>query len=113
MADTLQPVLRTRYTRCTLADLEDIARLTVDSGLECRDRRGRTVSLGDHVIVETKTAGRASAADRWLWARGRRPERISTYATGLAALDPGLPANRWHRTSARYLRPEPSTGTSG
>ncbi|MFV0316059.1 MAG: molecular chaperone, partial [Microthrixaceae bacterium] len=38
--------------------------------------------------------------DRALWRRGYRPTSLSKYATGLAALDPDLPRNRW----ARILR---------
>lgn len=49
------------------------------------------------VIVETKSGARPSDADRLLWAEGHRPQTISKYATGLAALRSHLPRNRWHR----------------
>ena len=48
-------------------------------------------------IVETKSVGAPSAADRALWAIGCRPIRISKFGTSLAVLDPELPANRWTR----------------
>ena len=57
----------------------------------------------DLVVVETKSAGSASAMDRLLWSHGVRPTRISKYATGLAALDPDLPHNRWSRTLRRHF----------
>ena len=54
------------------------------------------------MVVETKSAA-ASPMDRLLWSRGVRPTRISKYATGLAALDPALPHNRWSRTLRRHF----------
>ena len=48
-------------------------------------------------VVETKAGAHASRADRVLWALGHRPQPISKYATGLAALREDLPGNRWHR----------------
>lgn len=39
-----------------------------------------------------------AGVDRVLWSRGHRPVSISKDATGLAALRPDLPANRWQRT---------------
>ncbi|MCP3990053.1 MAG: polyphosphate polymerase domain-containing protein [Actinomycetia bacterium] len=105
VARSLIPVLITRYRRATLVDLDDIARLTIDADLLSRDRHGCSLSLQNHYIIETKTAGPPSAADRWLWANGRRPEKVSKFGTSLAALNPGLPANKWHRTVNRYFRP--------
>ena len=54
------------------------------------------------MIVETKSPAAATATDRWFWARGYRPVRLSKYAVGLAALLPELPANRWARTLRRW-----------
>ena len=75
-------------------------RVTLDQGLTCSLPDGRTVAWPDVVIVETKTDGAASPIDRSLWHAGHRPTAISKYATGLAALRPELPHNRW----ARLLR---------
>ena len=94
----LVPALTTEYDRTTLADLDDIARLTVDARLRCTDRTGRSVVLRERVVVETKSPGAPSVADRWRWAAGLRPQRISKFGTGLAALRPDLPSNKWHRT---------------
>ena len=55
------------------------------------------------VVLETKSGSAAGPLDRHLWAHGIRPSRISKFATGMAALRPELPANRWHRTLRRSL----------
>ena len=103
LAATLQPVLTTRYDRTTLVDLDDVARLTIDSGLCCSDPAGRSVGL-DRYVVETKSTGAPSTADRQLWANGIRPAKISKFGTGMAALDPTLPSNKWNRTLNRHFR---------
>lgn len=95
--DTLEPTLTTTYRRMTLVDLGSGSRVTCDAGLELTDPGGRSAAMADHVLVETKAAGSAGAADRVLWHAGVRPVRISKYAVGMAALRPDLPANRWHR----------------
>ena len=100
----LLPVLRTRYRRSTLHLADDASRVTLDRGLSWRDEvTGASNSRPDLVVVETKSAGSASAMDRLLWSHGVRPTRISKYATGLAALDPDLPHNRWSRTLRRHF----------
>ncbi|GIG38531.1 polyphosphate polymerase domain-containing protein [Cellulomonas phragmiteti] len=98
------PTLVTRYRRATILLPEAGSRLTVDLELAWHDRR-RPLHLRDLAVVETKTGSTASAADRLLWALGHRPLRISKYATGLAALQPELPATRWRRTLRRHLVP--------
>ena len=60
-------------------------------------------TAGALAIVETKTPGAPSSADRGLWAAGHRPAAISKYATGMALLHPELPANKWHRVLTREL----------
>ena len=99
----LWPTLTTRYRRSTVADLDDVARLTIDVGLTCVDWMRNEVALTDRFIVETKSAGRPSGADRFLWHNGIRPEKISKYGTGLAALNSTLPSNKWHRTLKRHF----------
>jgi hypothetical protein len=56
-------------------------------------------------IVETKSGSRPSGVDRLLWSHGHRPATISKYGTGLAALHPELPANKWSRTLRRHFHP--------
>ncbi|MFK7917741.1 MAG: polyphosphate polymerase domain-containing protein [Ilumatobacter sp.] len=103
LADALRPTLTSHYRRTTLVDLDDVSRVTFDVGLRCSDRIGAEVGLADAIVVETKSAGAASATDAWLWRNGVRPEKISKYGTGLAALHPELPSNKWHRTLQRHF----------
>lgn len=103
LAATLTPVLTTCYDRMTVVDLDDVARMTIDADLRCIASSGGSVGLPDHFVVETKSSGAPSAADRRLWAYGIRPTKISKFGTGMAALDPSLPSNKWHRTLNRYF----------
>lgn len=92
----LEPVLETTYQRTTV--LAGTARLTVDTDLCWRDEHGRTLRRPDLVIVETKSPGGPTAVDRMLWRLAHRPQRISKYGTGLAAMSPDLPRHPWART---------------
>ena len=94
----------TSYRRRTFVDPGDWSRCTLDDRLLFRDLVGGGADLGEHVVIETKSTGRAAAADRWLWHNGQRPEKISKYCSAAAALDPSLPANRWSRTIKRTVR---------
>lgn len=99
-AQRLAPTLVTRYRRTTLVDATVPMRVTVDTDLVCTTGESQ-VGLEGLAVVEVKSGGRPTPADRWLWAHGHREVSISKYAVGLAALHPGLPANRWNRTLAR------------
>ena len=108
-AARLAPALATTYRRTTLL-LPDGARATVDTALTWADAVGPAQLVGEGlVIVETKTAGPASAVDTACWRLGHRPTAVSKYASGLAALDPTLPRNRWHRllASPAFACPRP------
>lgn len=116
---TLHPVLSTSYRRSTLLH-ESGARVTVDTDLAWSGEGADAVHAagtglgGRHArtcfaVLETKSPAGAGAVDRWLWRAGYRPARISKYATGLALLNPHLPANRWHRTLSLLDTP-PTTG---
>lgn len=96
----LGPILATRYRRATLLAADAVARATVDTDLEWIEADGRALRLPHLAIVETKSGSAASDVDRLLWRLGHRPTSVSKYATGLAALRPELPRNRW----ARLLR---------
>lgn len=99
----LRPTLVTRYRRSTLHLPDDDSRVTLDTALVCTlAPGGRSAVLPGRVVVETKTAGHASAVDHLLWRSGHRPSRISKYATGLAALEPGLPSTRWRPVLRRH-----------
>lgn len=107
-AATLSPLLTTHYIRTTLVDIELGTRATIDRGLVCTeyvDEPGvvaNSVTL-DRAIIETKSNGPASVLDRWMWANGIRPVKISKFCTALAAMRPDLPANKWHRTLGRHF----------
>ncbi len=103
LAASLRPVLTTDYSRTTLIDPTDRTRLTFDRDLRCTGEDGATALL-DGVVVETKSAGAPSFADRWLWAHCVRPAKVSKFGTGLAVIRPDLPANKWHRVIDRHWR---------
>ncbi len=96
----LRATLVTRYRRATLLSPDGVARATIDTALTWTEPDGTGFSLPGVAIIETKSPSAASGVDRLLWRSGHRPATVSKYATGLAALHPALPANRW----ARLLR---------
>jgi hypothetical protein len=100
--EDLGATLSTRYKRTTLL-LPGGSRATVDTDLEWEDTHGSVLKRKDLVIVETKSAGAASELDRLLWRHGHRPASLSKYGTGLAALRPALPANKWNRVLRRHF----------
>lgn len=99
-ADDLGSRLTTTYRRATFVAPDGSARCTLDTELRWVDVEGTTLLTPRLAVIETKSGAAASAFDRALWRAGHRPVSISKYATGLAALHPGLPRNRW----ARLLR---------
>ena len=112
LAGALLPVLSTAYERSTLIDPISRTRLTVDRRLRCAgwlDREVGGEAVLDGIVVETKSARAPSAADQWLWRHHVRPIKISKFCTGLAAIHPDLPANKWHRVIARHWK-TPSIG---
>ena len=92
-------VIRSVYTRTTFR-LPGDSRLTMDQGLTLSTPSGWSPLRVPEVVVETKSSKHPCEADRWLWRRGVRPVRLSKYAVGMAAINPGLPANRWSKTIA-------------
>lgn len=108
--EQLAPTLTTTYRRATLLDASGF-RATMDTQLMCLTRDAQA-ELPDNVLLETKAPGAATDLDRWLWARGQRPIRVSKYCTGLAALTPGLAANKWNRTLRQHFNWKPNQGIS-
>ncbi|MEO5837865.1 MAG: polyphosphate polymerase domain-containing protein [Acidimicrobiales bacterium] len=100
---TLAPVLTTCYRRATLVDRRAGSRVTCDADLEWVAPNGAVVTLDGYLLVETKSTGAPTVADRLLWAAGERPVPISKFGVGLAALNPRLPANKWNRALRRYF----------
>ncbi|MEL6892457.1 MAG: polyphosphate polymerase domain-containing protein [Actinomycetota bacterium] len=109
LARTLRPTAITRYRRVTLLHDSTATRATFDTGLTCFDVRPRPAGQAapavalPAMIVESKSGSVATDLDRHLWATGERPVKISKYCTGLAALDPELPSNRWNRTLRNHF----------
>lgn len=99
----LAPALTTTYQRRTFVELATGARLTCDTGLVCASPDGPAVSLPGDCLVETKSAGPPTGADRFLWRAGVRPAAISKFCVGMAALDPALPANKWNRILGQHF----------
>lgn len=99
----LRPALTTRYRRSSFADLIIGARVTIDTDLACEEPGGRRVGMPGFAIIETKSANGSCPVDRVLWRSGYRPDSISKYGLGVAALHPELPRNKWHRPIRRYV----------
>ncbi|MET0966868.1 MAG: hypothetical protein ABWZ02_10745 [Nakamurella sp.] len=78
----------------------------------CVGQQGERASAGANYILQTKSPGAATPVDRMLWSQGHRPVSISKYCTGLAAVTPGLPANKWNRTLRNHFGWQP-TGEGG
>ncbi len=108
LARDLDPVMETAYRRVTLLIPEaggDTSRATIDLELSWNDLDRGGFSLPGTAIVETKSSRRPGTVDRLLWRSGIRPATLSKYATGLAAIRPELPHNKWHRVLTRYFAP--------
>lgn len=104
----LHPTLATRYRRTTLLAPDGGGRATIDAHLSWELPDGTVMTLPDLVIVETKSGQRTGVIDRMLWNHGIRPTTISKYGTGLAALRPDLPSNKWARVLRRRFPAAPS-----
>lgn len=103
-AGDLAPVMATRYLRATVLHRPSGTRMTFDTELRFEGFDGSTGALGAAVtVVETKSPGRSGPIDRLLWEVGYRPCPISKYGTGMAFLNPDLPANKWNRTLRRHF----------
>ena len=103
---TFTHVLTTRYERTTFFLPSTGGRITVDRALAGTLPHGTTLRTPDRVIVETKSSRSALPVDRRLWSLAHRPCAVSKYATGLAALRPDLPANRWQPVLRRHFQKE-------
>ncbi len=98
----LDPSVATRYVRSTLViGGQQASRVTVDRRVEWASLRDVSAMQWGlvlaAVIVESKSSGPPTAADRLLRAAGHRPQRISKFGFANALDDPRLPSNRWHR----------------
>jgi len=112
LCGVVRPALATRYRRTTLLSI-DGSRATIDAALAWNDADGRTLELPGYAIVETKSTGRATPLDRALWRHGHRPQSISKFGTGVAAMHPELPRNKWARLLNGPFAHSGITSTSG
>ncbi|WP_149823551.1 VTC domain-containing protein [Streptomyces tailanensis] len=108
----LLPTLTTRYRRTTLFLPGSGSRVTVDTDLTWALPDGTELRTPERTIVETKAGRAGSGADRLLWSLGHRPVPVSKYGTGLAALRPDLPANRWLPVLRRHFPTAPALNGS-
>lgn len=106
----LRPVLLNRYCRTTLRP-SDLGRATIDTDIAFTTGDGLSHggrSEQEHhygiVFIETKSGSSPSRLDRILWQLGHRPARVSKFGTGMAALNPELPHNRWAPVMREYYR---------
>lgn len=99
----LAPTLVTRYDRATLYLAGSASRATIDTDLSWQTSDGSELALPRLAIVESKSGSRTSEMDRALWSHGHRPATISKFGTGLAALRPDLPSNKWARVLRRHF----------
>ncbi|MEV6378333.1 polyphosphate polymerase domain-containing protein [Streptomyces sp. NPDC051773] len=108
----LVPALTTRYLRTTLFLPGSGSRVTVDTDLTWALPDGTALRAPERTIVETKAGRAGSGADRLLWSLRHRPCPVSKYGTGLAALRPDLPANRWLPVLRRHFPTAPALNGS-
>lgn len=103
--DVLLPAAVTDYRRTTVVALSGEERVTVDHDL-VGYRGGWEVRMRpDAVLLEVKTRGGLTATERRLHELGIREARFSKYAAVLAALEPRLRGNRWHRAMGHCMGP--------
>jgi hypothetical protein len=98
----LGPRLTTSYTRSTLVDLQQGARVTIDLNLRWSDGQTRCAAE-DLALVESKSQSGSAAVDVALARMGIRPVRLSKYCIGVALLNPDMAANRWNRLLVRHF----------
>jgi hypothetical protein len=101
----LHPSLVTNYHRTTLFIPTGNSRATIDTALSWTRPSGRSISTPSLVVIETKSGATPSVVDKVLWANGHRPTNISKYGTGMAAMRPELPSNKWRRVLNNQLLP--------
>ena len=104
-SNEMRPSMVTRYRRTTLFVAEGNSRATIDTSLSWSIPGGETISTPGLVVVETKSGSTPSPVDRVLWLHGHRPANISKYGTGMAAMRPDLPSNKWRRVLNTQLLP--------
>lgn len=111
-ATDLAPVMWGTYDRTTFLLPGGVGRATVDTNLTWQGVGTDTLDRPDMVIIETKSGSHPSDIDRMLWQCGHRPSKISKFGTGMAALHPDLPHNRWNRVLHDHFDLTPTHSTT-
>ena len=101
--DVLVPSAVIDYRRSTVVALTGEERITVDTALVGRRGRWCVGMRPDMALVEIKTRGGLTATERLLHAHGFRKVTFSKYGAVIAALEPHMRGNRWHRTALKCL----------
>lgn len=85
--ERLRRVLRTEFSRITLAAVDRPERVTVDLGITLTVAAGGEAELvEDHVLVESKTRDGDGRCDDLLRSRGVEPVSLSKYRVGVGLL---------------------------
>lgn len=103
----------TRNLRSTFLSISDGSRMTVDVDVSFDDGRFAGGLHERFAILETKSAGRSTRADRVLRHMNVRPAQVSKYCTAVGLLRPDMPSNRWHHVTRTYFETRPEPGSPG
>ncbi|WP_150237054.1 polyphosphate polymerase domain-containing protein [Nocardiopsis quinghaiensis] len=95
--DVLEASAVTDYRRATVVAFSGEERVTVDTGLTGYRGGWSVRTRPDVVLLEVKTRGGLTATERRLHGFGFREARFTKYGATVAALEPRLRGNRWHR----------------
>ena len=101
--DELRAVLRTSFTRMTLAARDEPERVTIDLGVRLTRDGGEARFSGDHVLIESKTRDGNGRLDELLAARGIEPVTLSKYRLGVALLERPEADRRYAAERARWF----------
>ena len=113
LPERLDAVLQTANCRSTFLSRRDDARLTADVNVRF-DNAERSATLRDaYALIETKSAGAGTAADRVLRAMNVRTTSVSKYCVGVALLRDDVPANPWRRLVRTHFEPAPDGQRAG
>lgn len=103
--DVLTPSAVIDYRRSTVVALSGEERITVDTALVGRRDRWCVRMRPGVALLEVKTRGGLTSTERRLHEHGFRKVAFSKYGAVIAALEPRLRGNRWHRTALNCLEP--------
>ncbi len=103
----LEPIMSTFSRRATFVDAAAGYHVALDLGMGFRQTRAWAEIPGRLAVLDVRSSGVITPADRVLRRSGFQPERFDEYCIGMALLNPDLAANRWNRTLRRHFGWEP------